>query len=100
MPHMTREEICKLAALARIELTEAEIEKFTTELSAIVSYVSAVQDLAASTTDTEPKVGDRYNVLRPDVVTELADEHTEVLLAEMPKTEGRYMVVKKILQTE
>ncbi len=98
---MTREEILTLAALARIELTEEEIQRFTTELSAILSYVGAIEALAAGKeTDSRPRVGDRYNVFRPDEVTEERDEHTATLLAEMPKTEGRFMVVKKILQTD
>jgi aspartyl-tRNA(Asn)/glutamyl-tRNA(Gln) amidotransferase subunit C len=97
---MTREEIKKLAELSRIELTEAEIEKFTTELSAILSYVSAVQELAGDEVPTEPVLGDRYNVFRQDAITEGTDEYTADLLAEMPATEGRYLKVKKILQAE
>jgi aspartyl-tRNA(Asn)/glutamyl-tRNA(Gln) amidotransferase subunit C len=97
---MTREEIKKLAELSRIELTEAEIERFTTELSAILSYVSAVQELAGDDVSTEPVLGDRYNVFRPDTATQKADDYTTDILAEMPATEGRYLKVKKILQVE
>ncbi len=97
---MTREEIIHLAALARIELSEAEIEKFTKELSAILSYVGTVQSLSAGAADAAPRLGDRYNVLRTDAVTNEPDEYTKAILAEMPQTEGRYMVVKKILQTD
>ncbi len=101
MRGMTREEIKHLASLARIELTETEIQKFTTELSAILSYVSNVQTLVAEAKDGGiPQVGDRFNIVRSDVVGNEADEYTEDILAEMPKTEGRYMVVKKILQTD
>ncbi len=101
MRGMTREEIKHLASLARIELTETEIQKFTTELSAILSYVSNVQTLVAETKDSGvPQVGDRYNIVRSDVVGNEADKYTEDILSEMPKTEGRYMVVKKILQTD
>jgi len=97
---MTKEEIIHLAALARLELTPAEIEKFTKELSAILSYVGTVQTLAESAADTTPRLGDRFNVLRTDAVTNEPEQYTKDILAEMPQTEGRYMVVKKILQTE
>lgn len=97
---MTREEIIHLAALARIELSEAEIEKFTKELSAILSYVGAVQTLASGATEAAPRLGDRYNVLRADVVTNEPGSYTKDILAEMPATDGPYMVVKKILETE
>lgn len=97
---MTREEIIHLAALARIELTEAEIEKFTKELSAILSYVGSVKTLAEGAGEVGVQLGARYNVLRKDVVTNESDQYTKDLLAEMPKTDGRYMVVKKILDIE
>jgi aspartyl-tRNA(Asn)/glutamyl-tRNA(Gln) amidotransferase subunit C len=96
---MKQEDVKHLAALARIELSPAEVDSFTTEMSAILEYVSAVQDMAGDT-DTEPKVGARYNVFRPDVVTNVPGEYTDDLLAEMPKTEGRFMVVKKILNPD
>lgn len=89
-----------MAALARIELTEAEIEKFTKELSAILSYVGSVKSLAEGAGAVGVQLGARYNVLRKDVVTNESDQYTEDLLAEMPKTDGRYMVVKKILDIE
>jgi aspartyl-tRNA(Asn)/glutamyl-tRNA(Gln) amidotransferase subunit C len=97
---MTKEEIIHLAALARLELTPAEIEKFTKELSAILSYVGTVQSLAAGAVDATPRLGDRFNVLRTDAVTNEPEQYTKDILAEMPETEGRYMVVKKILQVE
>lgn len=97
---MTREEIEHLANLARIKLTEEEIEKFIPELSAVLDYVSTVQTLTAGATDTEPVLGARYNVVRSDTATNEADSHSRELLAEMPQTEGRYLMVKKILQSE
>ncbi len=97
---MNREEIAHLATLARIELTEAELGNLEKELSSIVSYISAVSDIAASDKDTVPQVGPRYNVFRADEVTREADEYTKALIAEMPQSEGRYMKVKKILSTD
>ena len=69
-------------------------------MSAILSYVGTVKELVADTEAVEPTVGPRYNVFRPDVVTNKADAYTADLLAAMPQTEGRFMVVKKIIQTE
>jgi aspartyl-tRNA(Asn)/glutamyl-tRNA(Gln) amidotransferase subunit C len=93
---MKQDDVKHLAALARIELSEAEIESFTDEMSAILEYVGAVQKMAGSD-DSVPVVGARYNVFRKDVVTNEPNSFTDDLLAEMPKTDGRFMVVKKIL---
>ncbi len=97
---MTREEIVHLAALSRIALTEAEVDHFTKELSAILTYVSAVQAIAGDGVEESPSLGDRYNVFREDRVTTESDEYTAALLAEMPATDGRYLKVKKILSVE
>jgi len=97
---MKREDITHLANLARIELTEPELDTYGNDLSQIVAYVSTVSDIAADEADTVPSVGARYNVLRPDTVTNDPDQFTEAILREMPKTKGRSMAVKKILKTE
>jgi aspartyl-tRNA(Asn)/glutamyl-tRNA(Gln) amidotransferase subunit C len=97
---MKREDITHLASLARIEMTDQELDTFVTDLSQIVDYVSTVSDIAADEADTAPVVGARYNVLRPDEVTNDPDQFTESILREMPNTQGRSMAVKKILKTE
>ena len=92
---MKREYIVHLATLARLELSEQELQSFEGELSSIMSYVGAISDIASEV--GTPEVGVRHNVFRPDVVTNTPDEYTKDLLAEMPRTEGRYLKVKKIL---
>jgi aspartyl-tRNA(Asn)/glutamyl-tRNA(Gln) amidotransferase subunit C len=92
---MKREDIAHLATLARLELSEQELENFEGELSSIMSYVGAISDIASEV--SAPEVGVRHNVFRADVVTNEADEYSADLLAQMPHTEGRYLKVKKIL---
>lgn len=94
---MKREDIAHLATLARLELSESELDRLPAELSSIVSYVSVISDIAAEEADAVPHVGVRHNIFRPDVVTNEADQYTHDLLAEMPHKDGRYMKVKKIL---
>jgi aspartyl-tRNA(Asn)/glutamyl-tRNA(Gln) amidotransferase subunit C len=94
---MKREDVAHLARLARIELSEAELEKLPEELSSIVSYVGVITDIAGDEADMAPQLGARHNVFRTDEVTNEADAYTADLLAEMPATEGRFMKVKKIL---
>jgi len=89
-----------LATLARIQLTDAEVDAYTDEIAQIVDYVSVVSELAADEVDSEPQVGARYNVLRADVVTNQPEEYTEAALREMPQTSGRHMLVKKIMKAK
>lgn len=94
---MKREDIAHLATLARLELTETELQALPAELSSIMSYVSVISDMASEDADMTPVLGARHNILRPDLVTNEADEYTTDLIAEMPRTEGRYLKVNKIL---
>ena len=95
---MNRDDILHLGELSRIALTEEEVNILETELSAIMSYVSTVNDIAADEADSVPKLGARYNVLRSDIITNEPDQYTEDVLREMPDTKGRHMKVKKILK--
>lgn len=97
---MKREDIEHLASLARIRLTEDELGKLETELSSIVEYVGVVSDIAANDADSAPQVGVRHNVFRDDETTNQPEQFTKDILAEMPKTDGRFLSVKKILQTD
>ncbi len=94
---MKREDIEHLATLARIKLTEAESEVLKDELSSIVSYVSTLTAIAGDEAESAPLPGARYNIFKSDEVTNQPDEYTEALLEEMPETDGRYLVVKKII---
>lgn len=100
MPCMKREEIEHLASLARLRLTDEELTRFEGELSSIIEYVGVVSEIAAEDADAEPQVGAVHNVFRPDEVRNHPDQYTEDILNEMPRTEGRYLAVKKILNTE
>ncbi len=97
---MTKEEVIHLAKLARIELSDTELQKFTKEMSAILTYVSSIKEMVDDEVVDGPTVGDRFNVFRPDVASNEPDSLTKEILAEMPETEGRFLVVKKILQSE
>jgi aspartyl-tRNA(Asn)/glutamyl-tRNA(Gln) amidotransferase subunit C len=97
---MTKEEVIHLAKLSRIALTDEEVDSFTTEMSAILDYVSAVQDMVGDDVSGGLAVGPVHNVFRKDEVTNEPDQYTADIMAEMPQTEGRFLVVKKILNQD
>jgi aspartyl-tRNA(Asn)/glutamyl-tRNA(Gln) amidotransferase subunit C len=45
MAKLTREDVLKLAALARINLSDVEVEEFSEELSAILQYVEQLSSV-------------------------------------------------------
>lgn len=68
MSEITTDQVRHLAGLARIALSDAEVVRLTSELSAIVDAVQRVSEVA--TADVEPTSHPipLTNVFRPDVV--------------------------------
>ena len=93
---MTKDDVLHLANLARIKLTDAEAEQFTTEIDAVLAYVSTIDDIVADA-DLTKKVGSLHNVFRADEVTNEPEEFTQALSTEFPDSKGRFLKVKKIL---
>ncbi len=94
---MTKEDMLYLSGLSRIELTEAEIDRFTKEFGDILEYVARVRGLAEGVS-AEPKMGIVHNVFREDKDPHESGIYTEDLLNAAPMRERGYVKVKKILE--
>lgn len=95
---MKREDIERLANLARIELTAAEAESFAVEVSSILGYVSEIEEITGNAPE-EKIEGALVNVMREDSEPHAAGLYTEDLLASAPERDGQYVKVKKILDS-
>ncbi len=96
---MKREDIEGLASLARIELTDTEIERFSKEFDDILGYVGEIKGLAAGGVLT-PQVGPVHNVLREDINPNEPGAYTEALLELAPHRQGQFVSVKKVLRSD
>ncbi len=63
---ISRDEVLHVARLARLELSEAEVERFGEQLSAILEAVSKVQELDLSGVAPTSHPHDVVNVWRED----------------------------------
>lgn len=63
---ISREEVAKVALLARLRLGEAELDALTTQMGQILQYMELLQEV--DTTDIEPMAHaiEVFNVLRAD----------------------------------
>ncbi|MES3005211.1 MAG: Asp-tRNA(Asn)/Glu-tRNA(Gln) amidotransferase subunit GatC [Patescibacteria group bacterium] len=91
---ITKEEVKNLASLARIEVSEDEMENLSKEMGSILDYVGVIKGV---TGDIERVIPGLHNVMREDVVTNESGIYTEDLLNNAPKRDKNYLVVKKIL---
>lgn len=97
---ISKEEIKKLAELARLELGEAEATKLQTDISNILDYVGQVSAVAA---EGEREVPLHRTVMREDIPRQTGDilaGKEDVLRAAFPEREGDHNVVRKIIQKD
>lgn len=93
---ITREDVQKLAELSLLAVADEELDKITGEIDAILGYVSELSKLQGEA-NTGPVVPELHNVMRDDGEPHPSGQYTEALVREMPRTEGQYLQVKKIL---
>lgn len=95
----TTEEVKKLAALARVTIPDADLEKFTSEFDAILAYVGQLEklDLPADLTGEKPFL---RNVMRREGEPHATGLFTEKIAAQFPAREGDSLVVKQIITHE
>ncbi len=88
---ISRDEVAHVAGLAKLRLSEDELDTFTDQLAAVLDHV---QDIEALAIDDVPPTAHPYplvNVFRPDEVGPTLDR-AEVL-AQAPQAEdGRFRV--------
>jgi len=96
MAKLTREDVLKLARLARLELSEAEIEEFTGELSEILQYVEQLQSVDVKGLKPTNQVTGLTNVTRPDAVKDYGYDPAE-LLKNVPAVKDNQIKVKRML---
>jgi aspartyl-tRNA(Asn)/glutamyl-tRNA(Gln) amidotransferase subunit C len=98
MPEISAEQVAHLANLARIALTEEEIEHLTAELGQIMQAVEKVGEVATPDVPPTSHPIPMQNVYRDDVVG--ATLTTEQALAGAPEADGSRFVVSAILGEE
>ncbi len=90
-PAISRDEVARLAKLARLALTDAELDSFAGQLDAILGYVGQIQAVDVSGVQPTGSPLKEANITRPDVVQPSLTQAEA--LAEAPAAdEGRFAV--------
>lgn len=92
---LTKEQVQKIASLCRIDLTEAEVEKFQKELSAVLEYASELQKVDTEGVEPIAQVTGLENVLREDRARQ--SEHRDNIIANFPDKKDTFLKIKNIL---
>jgi aspartyl-tRNA(Asn)/glutamyl-tRNA(Gln) amidotransferase subunit C len=93
---LSREEVLHIARLARLGLTEADLERLSEQLSNILENFQIL--LQVDTTNVPPTAQSipLQNVTREDEVAASLDQNE--VLANAPKQEGEFFRVKAVLE--
>jgi aspartyl-tRNA(Asn)/glutamyl-tRNA(Gln) amidotransferase subunit C len=91
-----KEEVEKMAVLAKIELKQEEVEKFSEDLESILQYAKKLEDV--DTKDIEPlfHFPELKNIVRDDIAREQKKEVIEQMI-KMGKNKDGYFRVESIL---
>lgn len=98
MPAITRDEVVHLARLARLAVTDDELEQLPAQLEAILSHVATVSSVATDDVAPTSHAADLTNVTRPDVVVPGLTQ--EQALAGAPAAQDGRFRVPQILGDE
>jgi aspartyl-tRNA(Asn)/glutamyl-tRNA(Gln) amidotransferase subunit C len=98
MARITREEVERVAALARISLSESEVETLSSELDTILEYAQLLQDLDTRGVDPTSHALPLPTPMRDDIPVTPLD--AEVAVSNAPVRSGTSFVVPKVIEGE
>jgi aspartyl-tRNA(Asn)/glutamyl-tRNA(Gln) amidotransferase subunit C len=96
---ISRDDVAHLARLARLTLTDGELDSFAGQLDAILAHVGAIQAVDVTGVEATDNPLKDVNVTRPDVVAPCLTQ--DEALAEAPKAvDGRFAVPRILGEAE
>ena len=98
MPPISRDDVVHVAKLARLDLTEDELELFTPQLAAVIEHAADVEALDLADVPPTAHPYPLRNVLRDDEIRPSLDR--DEVLSQAPAVEDRRFRVPPILGEE
>jgi aspartyl-tRNA(Asn)/glutamyl-tRNA(Gln) amidotransferase subunit C len=97
---LTRAQVQHIAELAKLKLSEEEIEKMTPQLSAILDHAARLQELNTDAIPPTASVVPLQNVMREDIVVPSMSPDDALANAPDKNEEGAFFRVRAILKDE
>jgi aspartyl-tRNA(Asn)/glutamyl-tRNA(Gln) amidotransferase subunit C len=91
-----RKDVEHVARLARLALTEAELERMRVELAAILQYIEKLEAVDVEGVEPTSHAVPLVNVMREDDVEPSADR--EAMMRNAPDRSGEYFRVPRIIE--
>lgn len=97
---ITKEEVIKLALLARLKVTEEEVEQYSTQLTDILNYSEQVQNFSGLKFKSEEEKAIQIidsKMMRDDLVVEQTQDVLDHLMSAIPQKHGKFVKSPKAL---
>jgi aspartyl-tRNA(Asn)/glutamyl-tRNA(Gln) amidotransferase subunit C len=94
---LDKKDIEHIANLARLDLSEAETEKFQTQLSGILDYIEQLKEVDTNGIELTAQVTGLVNAWREDEVDNWPDHERQAAVNEAPCVEDGLVKVKRVL---
>ena len=91
---ISREDVIHVSRLARLNLSEDEVEKFTGQLGAILEHIAKLNEVDTGGVEPTSHVLDIVNVFREDAVTDSPIENMAKMAPDFAR--GHFRVPKVI----
>lgn len=95
---LSTDDVRAIADLARLELSDEDVERNQQQLSAILGYFQKLEELDTSHIDPTSSVLPLTNVMRPDRMGEPLP--LEDVVANAPDSDGQQFRVRAVLESE
>lgn len=96
MAKLSREDVLKLAQLARLDLTDEEVEEFGPQLTAILDYVEILGKADVKGLKPTQQITGLTNVTRQDEIIDYGYKAKD-LLKNVPKVKDDQIEVKRMI---
>ncbi|HWA51901.1 MAG TPA: Asp-tRNA(Asn)/Glu-tRNA(Gln) amidotransferase subunit GatC [Patescibacteria group bacterium] len=97
MAKLTLDDTKKVASLARLQLTDKEIEKFTKQLSKVLDHIDELNQIDTKNVEPTSQTTGLVNVLRNDEIDETKVLTQDEALSGTENTINGFFVVPQIL---
>lgn len=94
---LSQEEVRNIAHLARIELSDQEVEQFGREMSSILEYIQKLNELETENVEPIGHITGMVNIVRNDRVSGKREKEYDLLMRNIPKKKKGCISVQQVL---
>lgn len=95
---LDKQEIQHIANLAKLDLSDEELEKYGGQLSDVLSYIDQLKEVDTDNVEPTAQITGLVNAWREDEIHEWDEKEIDEALKQAPEIEDRQYKVKRVIQ--